>query len=32
MPAIKQTVYVEDNDASNQANCLVFHHVIAHIA
>ena len=26
-----QNDYVEDNDASNQANCLVFHHVIAHI-
>ena len=27
-----QNNYVEDNDASIQAKCLVFHHVIAHIA
>ena len=27
-----QNNYVEDNDASIQAKCIVFHHIIAHIA
>ena len=27
-----QNNYVDDNDASTQAKCIVFHHIIAHIA